>query len=248
LIASIHASNVTGDVIPIEQIGKICNDKGLIFLVDATQSAGIIPIDMQTDKIDILAFTGHKKLYGPTGIGGLCIANDTLEIEPLMQGGTGSRSEYEFHPDFYPDRLEAGTLNTIGIVGLKAGLRFIIDKGIKTIWDEQLLLTNRFLDGLKNNSKVVVHHGFKSKRQVSVISLNMQGFLPSDLAFALDNQFGLMVRPGLHCTPLAHRAMGTFPQGSVRFSFGCFTTTEEVDYTLNALSILSQGVPIQSKG
>ncbi len=240
LVASIHASNVSGDVLPIEQIGEICKSHNLLFLVDASQSAGIIPVDMQTHNIDMLAFTGHKKLYGPTGIGGLCVANNHILLQPLIQGGTGSQSESEFHPDFYPDRLEAGTLNTVGIVGLKAGVDFILGKGFDNIQAHIQLLTLRFVKGLKTISTIDVQRTAMGSLRVGVVSLNLQGYSPSDLAFALDSEYGIMIRPGLHCAPLAHRALGTFPQGSARFSFGCFNTIAEVDYTLEVLRKLNE--------
>lgn len=242
LVASIHASNVSGDILPIEQIGRICKSNNLLFLVDASQSAGIIPVDMQTHNVDMLAFTGHKKLYGPTGIGALCIANGDIRVNSLIQGGTGSRSEYEYHPDFYPDKLEAGTLNTVGIVGLKAGVEFILSKGIDNIQSHIQLLTNKFVEGLKTISTIDIQQTAMSSVQVGVVSLNLRGCSPSDLAFTLEAEWGIMVRPGLHCSPLAHKALGTFPQGSTRFSFGYFNTVEEVDYTLNALRRLSSQV------
>ena len=240
LVASIHASNVSGDILPVEQIGEICKSHNLLFLVDASQSAGIIPVDMQAYNIDMLAFTGHKKLYGPTGIGGLCVANNHILLQPLIQGGTGSQSESEFHPDFYPDRLEAGTLNTLGIVGLKAGVDFILGKGFDNIQAHIQLLTLRFVKGLKTISTIDVQRTAMGSLRVGVVSLNLQGYSPSDLAFALDSEYGIMIRPGLHCAPLAHRALGTFPQGSARFSFGCFNTIAEVDYTLEVLRKLNE--------
>ena len=240
LVASIHASNVSGDILPVEQIGEICKSHNLLFLVDASQSAGIIPVDMQAYNIDMLAFTGHKKLYGPTGIGGLCVANNHILLQPLIQGGTGSQSESEFHPDFYPDRLEAGTLNTLGIVGLKAGVDFILGKGFDNIQAHIQLLTLRFVKGLKTISTTDVQRTAMGSLRVGVVSLNLQGYSPSDLAFALDSEYGIMIRPGLHCAPLAHRALGTFPQGSARFSFGCFNTIAEVDYTLEVLRKLNE--------
>lgn len=240
LVSSIHASNVSGDILPIEQIGEICKSHNLLFLVDASQSAGIIPVDMQAYNIDMLAFTGHKKLYGPTGIGSLCIANDVILIQSLIQGGTGSSSENEYHPDFYPDRLEAGTLNTVGIVGLKAGVEFILSKGIDNIQSHIQLLTNKFVEGLKAIPTIEIQRKAMGSLQVGVVSLNLQGYTPSDLAFALDSEYGIMIRPGLHCAPLVHRTLGTFPQGSARFSFGCFNTVEEVDYTLEVLRKLNK--------
>ena len=235
LVCSVHASNVTGDILPIHSIGEICKAKGLLYLVDVSQSAGIIPINMQAQNIDLLAFTGHKKLYGPTGIGGLCIANNALVVEPFMQGGTGSRSESEYHPQFYPDALEAGTLNTVGIVGLKAGLNFVISNGLNSIRQKQLELTNRFIDGLKVMQDVTVYRGITESSYLSVVSINVNGKAPSDVAFQLDKEFGIMVRAGLHCAPLVHKSLGTFPQGTVRFSFGFYNTSKDVDYTLNAL-------------
>jgi cysteine desulfurase family protein len=238
MVSSIHASNVTGHLLPIASIGKICRQHNLTFLVDASQSAGIIPINMQDDNIDMLVFTGHKKMYGPTGIGGICIA-DSIQLEPLVQGGTGSKSDMEYHPDFYPDMLEAGTPNTIGIVGLKAGLEYVISKGLDSIYAHQHLLTNLFIDGLKDIEPITIHSGLKSEKRVGVVSLTVKGIIPSSLAYALDNEYGIMVRSGLHCAPLAHKTLGTFPQGSVRFSFGCFNTQEEVNYTLDALKALT---------
>ncbi len=247
LVAAIHASNVTGDILPIGQIGDICKTNNLLFLVDASQSVGIIPVDMQANNIDMLAFTGHKKLYGPTGVGGLCVATNQILIQPLMQGGTGSRSESEFHPDFYPDRLEAGTLNTVGIVGLKAGIEFIQSKGPDNIQFHIHLLTSKFIEGLKAIPTIDVQRTAMGSLQVGVVSLNLQGYTPSDLAFALDSEFGIMIRPGLHCAPLAHRALGTFPQGSARFSFGCFNTIAEVDYTMEVLRKLNERTKITKR-
>lgn len=240
LVASIHASNVTGDILPIGQIGEICKSHNLLFLVDASQSAGILPIDMMASNIDMLAFTGHKKLYGPTGIGGLCIGTDDIHIQSLIQGGTGSRSEHEYHPDFYPDSHEAGTLNTVGIVGLKAGIEFVVAKGINNIQSHVQLITDRFVEGLRSVSGAEVHSVIKGNIQVGVVSLNLQGNIPSDLSFALDSEYGIMIRPGLHCAPMAHKALRTFPQGSARFSFGCFNTIAEVDYTLEVLRKLNE--------
>lgn len=235
LVCAIHTSNVTGDVLPIASIGKICKTNGIVFLVDASQAAGIIPIDMQTEDIDLLAFTGHKKLYAPTGIGGLCIANNQIAIQPLMQGGTGSRSESEYHPEFYPDMLEAGTLNTVGIIGLKAGINFVLSKGLDSIRQQQLRLTNQFIDGLKAIQGITVYRGIASSSYISVVSINVNGKTSSDVALQLDTEFGIMVRSGLHCSPLTHRLLGTFPQGTVRFSFGLFNTAEDINYTLDAL-------------
>jgi selenocysteine lyase/cysteine desulfurase len=203
-------------------------------MVDAAQTAGFVPIDMQKDNVDILVFTGHKDLYGPPGIGGLCIKGD-IKIDSLYQGGTGSKSEMDVHPEFYPDRLEAGTPNTLGIVGLKAGLQFVINKGIENIRKELLQLTVFFIDKIKQVDNVTLYGPDANDERVSLISLNIRGSSPSEIALMLDREYGIMVRAGLHCSPLAHKAIGTYPQGAVRFSLGCFTTEEEIIYTVNAL-------------
>ena len=234
LVATIHGSNVTGTLQPIRQIGNICKNNNVLYLIDAAQSAGFANIDMQQDNIDILAFTGHKKLYGPPGIGGLCINND-IAIETLIHGGTGSKSEMEIHPEFYPDRLEAGTGNTVGVVGLKAGIQFILDKGIDKLRIKQTELTNYFIKQLQEINEVILYGINSDEDRLPIVSMNIKNIIPSDLAFKLDNEFEIMVRAGLHCSPLAHKTIGTFPQGTVRFSIGSFNTEEEINYTIEAI-------------
>ena len=189
---------------------------------------------MQQDNIDILAFTSHKKLYGPPGIGGLCINND-IAIETLIHGGTGSKSEMEIHPEFYPDRLEAGTGNTVGVVGLKAGIQFILDKGIDKLRIKQTELTNYFIKQLQEINEVILYGINSDEDRLPIVSMNIKNIIPSDLAYKLDNEFEIMVRAGLHCSPLAHKTIGTFPQGTVRFSIGSFNTEEEINYTIEAI-------------
>jgi len=237
LVVTIHGSNVTGTIQPIKQIGKICKSKNVLYMVDASQSAGIIPIDMQEDNIDILAFTGHKELYGPMGIGGLCIKND-IQIESLMHGGTGSRSESETHPHFYPDRLEAGTLNTAGIIGLKAGIQYILDQGMNNMLKKQLQLTDYFYCKLKETNDITIYGPTRNRERLPIISLNIKDKMPSDIAYTLDKEFGIMTRAGLHCSPLAHKTIGTFPHGTVRFSMSCFTTKEDIDYTIDKIKLI----------
>jgi len=237
LVVSIHGSNVTGTIQHIGQIGEICKSKNVLYMVDASQSAGILPIDMQSDNIDILAFTGHKELYGPSGIGGLCIKDD-IQIEPLLHGGTGSKSESETHPLFYPDRLEAGTLNTAGIIGLKAGIQYILDQGMNNILKKQLQLTDYFLSKLKEINDVILYGPTETKNRLPIISLNIKDKMSSDVAFTLDKEFGIMTRAGLHCSPLAHKTIGTFPHGTVRFSMGCSTTQEDIDYTIDKIKLI----------
>lgn len=234
LVITLHGSNVTGTVQPIRQIGEICSSKEVLYMVDASQSAGILPIDMQNDFINILAFTGHKELYGPPGIGGLCLKDDIL-IEPLIHGGTGSKSEIETHPLFYPDRLEAGTLNTAGIIGLNAGIKYILNQGIHSILNKQLLLTKNLMDKLSEVEEILLYGPNNNNNRLPIISLNIKNKMPSDVSYILDRDYGIMTRSGIHCSPLAHKTIGTFPYGTVRLSLSCFTTQKEIDYTIDKI-------------
>ena len=234
-----HASNVTGTIMPIKEAGDIAREKGLILCVDAAQTAGVLPIDVSEMNLDLLAFSGHKSLFGPQGTGGLYIRKGLeKQIGPLMVGGTGSRSEYESQPDFMPDRYESGTLNTAGLAGLGAGVEYILERGIYDIHTRESMLTQHFLDGLQSINGIHIHGPGDASRQISVVSFNLDGMTPSEVSFALDEQFGIMSRPGLHCAPTAHRTIGTFPRGTVRFSFGYFNTEEEIGLALDALSCL----------
>jgi cysteine desulfurase family protein len=234
LVATIHGSNVTGTILPVRQIGEICKAKSVLYLVDASQTAGIIPIDIQKDNIDILCFTGHKKLYGPPGIGGMCIKDDIV-IDTLIHGGTGSKSEMETHPEFYPDRLEAGTGNTVGVVGLKAGIQYILEKGIDNLRKKQLQLVKYFVSQLSDMEDIIFYGPHMNEERLPLISLNVKNMTPSDLAYELDNKFEIMVRAGLHCSPLAHKSIGTFPQGAVRFSVGGFNNERDIEYAADSL-------------
>jgi cysteine desulfurase / selenocysteine lyase len=239
LVVTLHGSNVSGAVLPVREIGAICKAHSILYLVDAAQTAGLIPIDMQQDNIDLLAFSGHKKLYGPPGIGCLCLKND-LPLSALMQGGTGSLSEMAAHPDFYPDRLEAGTINTVGILGLKAGLKYIVDEGIEKIRREQSQLTEYLIDGLKEIKQLRLISPSKTTHELPDISFTIHGKSPSEIAMQLDREFEIMTRAGLHCSPLAHKTYGTFPQGAVRLSLGLFNTQKEIDLTIASISKLSK--------
>ena len=240
LVAIIHGSNVAGTVQPIREIGKLCSQHDAIFLVDAAQTAGFINIDMQQDHIDILAFTGHKKLYGPPGIGGLCINKD-IQINTFIHGGSGSHSELDVHPAFYPDRLEAGTPNTVGIIGLKAGLEYVMKKGLQNIRHLQLGLIQHLIRELKNLDNVNVCGPEGIENRLPLVSINIKNMPPSELSQLLDQQYGIMTRSGLHCSPLAHKTIGSFPQGTVRFSIGAFNTEEDINYTINKVKeILSK--------
>ncbi|PKP22263.1 MAG: cysteine desulfurase [Bacteroidetes bacterium HGW-Bacteroidetes-21] len=234
MIICIHGSNVAGTIQPIAKIGALCKENGILFLVDAAQTSGFVPIDMQKENIDILAFTGHKKLYGPPGIGGLCMQKN-ISIKTLIHGGTGSKSDMAHHPEFYPDRLEAGTINTVGVTGLKAGIQYIQHKGIDSIRQNLSELTAHFMRELAKMEEVTIYGPEVHEERLPLISVNVKNKVPSDLAAKLDKEYGIMVRPGIHCSPLAHKSIGSFPQGTLRFSLGCFTTPEEVEYAIQSL-------------
>ncbi len=240
LIITTHASNVTGTIVPVAEIGKIASEYGIPFCVDSAQTAGTLNIDAAASQIDILCFTGHKGLYGPMGTGGFYI-RDNLEkrVPPLMFGGTGSGSELEIQPDFMPDKYEPGTLNTIGIAGLYAGVKFITDTGLDKIHSQESMLLKRFIDGIADNSAVKIYGPVNMKDRVAVLSLNIDGMSSSETSFMLDENFDILTRPGLHCAPSAHKTIGTFPSGTARISFGYFNTVEEVDAVVNAINELS---------
>ncbi|HNR04464.1 MAG TPA: aminotransferase class V-fold PLP-dependent enzyme [Bacillota bacterium] len=234
LIAAAHASNVVGTIIPIEDIGDLAKRYGLAFLVDASQTAGVYEIDMQKMNISMLAFAGHKSLMGPQGTGGLCIKRG-LELTPLQEGGTGSKSESLYQPDIMPDRFESGTHNTPGIAGLCAGLSFIKSKGIDKIRAHEQELVKYFLDGLAEIKNVKVYGVKEASKQAPVVSINIGDTGSSEISYILDRTFDIATRSGLHCAPMAHKTLGTLEQGTVRFSFGFFNTKEQVGAALNAV-------------
>ncbi len=233
LVVINHGSNVIGNIQNIKEIGKVCKSKGVVFLVDSAQSAGTVNINMTRDNIDILAFTGHKGLLGPQGVGGLCVG-ERIEIKSLFQGGTGSLSEEEIQPSFMPDKLEAGTLNAVGIAGLLAGLKFIKKIGLNNIKEKEDYLTEKLIKGLLEINGIKVYSE-NIKNRLSVVSFNIDNLSPSDVGYMLDNDFNIMSRVGLHCAPIAHKTIGTFPQGTVRLSMNYFNTKEEVECVLNAI-------------
>lgn len=239
LIALIHASNVCGAVMPVEEVGSIAREKNIPFLVDAAQTAGAYPIDVEKMRIDLLAFPGHKSLFGPQGTGGLYV-RPGIELDPLMFGGTGSRSEYEEQPVFMPDRLESGTPNTIGIAGLGAGVEYIFREGLENIIEQKKRLKERFLAGVDvmPHVRVVAREGLENG--MSVISLLVSGWTTSEVGRVLDEDYGVFVRCGLHCSPSAHKTLGTFPDGTVRFSLGYFNTEDEIDIVLQALEKMAK--------
>jgi cysteine desulfurase family protein len=241
VVVMTHASNVTGTVLPVQQCAEIAHDQGCLFIVDASQTAGQLPVHVESVGADILCFTGHKALLGPQGTGGLYICPGVEGLlKPLMHGGTGSRSEFEEQPDFLPDMLEAGTPNAIGLAGLSAGVGFLLDQGVETVREREEGLMARFLEGLTALEGATLYGPSDVRRRTAVISFNIEGLSPSDVAFVLDEEYAILSRPGLHCAPVAHRTLGTFPEGAVRFSFGAFTTEDEITLGLEALTDLGR--------
>ena len=239
-IVCTHASNVYGTLNPIQELGEIAHKNGLKFFVDTAQTAGIIPIDMQAMHIDALCFTGHKSLLGPQGIGGFILEEDMIKkIEPLIAGGTGSISHTEDTPEFMPDRFEAGTMNLPGILGLHAGLKWIAEKGLGKIAEGELELTQYFIDGLQpliDAGKVKLFGMPGREGRVGVVSIQTVDVDLADAAFRLDFEYGIMTRVGMHCAPHAHKTLGSYPTGTIRFSFGNFNTKEDVDAAIKALT------------
>ncbi len=230
-----HASNVCGTVMPVKEVGEFCREHGLIFILDSAQTAGVLPIDMEQMNIDALCFTGHKGLLGPQGIGGFILKEHVIsQIEPLISGGTGSISHTEDVPSFMPDRFEAGTLNLPGIAGLNAPLKWIDNKGIDAIRNHELKLTEMFVSGLED----MVANGLLrivGLHNIGVISVQTINKDLSEAALELEEKYKIMTRVGLHCAPSAHKTLGTYPEGTIRFSFGWNNTEKEVETAIEAL-------------
>lgn len=238
LLAAVHASNVSGAILPLREVGAMARAAGTLLLVDAAQSAGALPIDVEADGIDLLAFTGHKALFGPQGTGGLWV-RPGVEPEPLFRGGTGSNSELEEQPGFWPDRLESGTQNAVGLAGLLAGLSFIAETGIPTIRAREEGLTKRLIDGLRGVAGITLHGPEHVSERSPIVSVSFSGLVPSEAGFLLEEGFGVLTRVGLHCAPAAHRTLGTYPQGTVRFAPGFFTSDEEIDRAIEGCRYLA---------
>jgi len=243
MVIMTHASNVTGTILPIHEVGQITHDHGLLFLVDSAQTAGVLPIDIQQDHIDLLAFTGHKSLYGPMGTGGLVIGEkvDLAKFNPLKMGGTGSNSEKEEQPDFLPDKFESGTLNVIGLAGLNASLQWIRKTGISQIHAHEEELTDILLEGLKQINTIQVLGPDNSYQKTAVVPFIFNDRDNASVGGLLDDRFGIFCRVGLHCSPSAARTIGAFPDGTIRFSFGYFNQRSEVEIALDALKEISRG-------
>ncbi len=242
-IVMMHASNVCGTLMPIKEIGEICNSHGIKFIVDSAQTAGVFEIDMKEMHIDALAFTGHKGLLAPQGIGGFLVQEDMFGlIDPLIVGGTGSLSHTEETPEFMPDRFEAGTMNLPGIVGLHASLKWIKEIGIDKIKDHELALTEMFLDGLKDIEGIRLVGKDSIQGRTGVVSIETLNKDAADIAWELDDTYGIMTRVGLHCAPSAHKTLGTYPQGTIRFAFGWWNTKDHVNAALEALKGICHGI------
>ena len=234
LIVVNHSSNLLGSIVQLADIGDIARSHGAALLVDAAQSAGVLPIDVEAMGIDMLAFPGHKALYGPQGTGGLYISPD-LEVSPLVVGGTGSQSEAVLQPTVRPDRYESGTQNTPGIAGLGAGVDFVLHETVATIHNREWALTQRMMEELTQLAGIHLLGPSLGEPRTGIVAFTAEGIDSAEMSFVLDQHFRIAVRAGYHCTPLAHRIAGTEATGAVRASVGAFTTEEQVDYFVDAV-------------
>jgi len=235
LVVLTHASNVAGTINPVEEIGEMLQDRDILFLLDAAQTAGALPIDLSRMPVDMAAFSGHKGLLGPQGTGALYV-RPGLDLEPWREGGTGSRSDKPLHPNGMPERLEAGTPNTPGLAGLGAGIQYLLDAGVSRLREAEIELTGLLLEHLRSIPGLRVLGTGRAEHSVGVVSFVAEAVDPADLGHSLDQRYSIMTRPGLHCAPWAHKALGTFPQGALRLSLGPFNTAEELSATRDAIA------------
>ena len=238
-IVCTHASNLTGDAVDIARVGRFAREHGLLFILDASQTAGVLPIDLAAMGIDVVCFTGHKSLMGPQGTGGLCL-REGLEIRPFTVGGTGVQSYSEAQPGEYPTRLEAGTLNGHGLAGLSAALDFLSETGIARIHAHEDALARRFYKAVRDLPGVTVYGDFSAPVRAPVVTLNIGDFDSAEVSDELAERFGIATRPGAHCAPRLHRALGTEEQGAVRFSWSYFNTEEETAAAAEAVRVLAR--------
>ena len=234
-----HASNLTGDMVDISRVGGFCHAHGLLFILDASQTAGVFPIDMAEQHIDVVCFTGHKSLLGPQGTGGLCV-REGVDIRPFAVGGTGVQSFLESQPEEYPARLEAGTLNSHGLAGLSAAVDFLLETGLDSIRAHETALARRFYGQVREIPGVTVYGDFTETERAPVVTLNIGGVDSGEVSDELAERFGIATRPGAHCAPRLHRALGTTEQGAVRFSWSYFNTEAETDAAAEAVRILAE--------
>ena len=238
-IVCTHGSNLTGNLVDIGKTGAIAKAHGLLFVVDASQTAGVIPIDVEKMNIDILCFTGHKGLLGPQGTGGLYV-REGVAVRPLLTGGSGVQSHSKTHPVQMPTALEAGTLNAHGLAGLNAGVRYLLETGVDRIRQKELDLMWAFYEGVKKVPGITVYGDFSSRERCPIVSLNVRDYDSSQVSDALFSEFGIATRPGAHCAPLMHEALGTGNRGAVRFSFSHDNTMEEINFAISALQEVAQ--------
>jgi cysteine desulfurase family protein len=232
-----HASNVLGTIQPIGEIGRACAERGVPLLVDAAQSAGQVPIDMEALEISALAFTGHKSLYGPSGIGGL-VLQPGIDVATTRFGGTGMDSASLVHTQAYPLRLEAGTINLLGVIGLSLGIDFVTARGLGETHSREMALARRLRDGLAENPGIRLYCADDLTDHLAILTANVPGVDPQDVGAILDGDFGIAVRVGLHCAPMVHRDLGTIDRGAVRFSLGVFNTPDDIDRAIAAMNAI----------
>lgn len=234
-----HASNLTGNMIDLRKAGQIARRRNLLFVVDASQTAGVYPIDVQELGIDVLCFTGHKSLLGPQGTGGMYVRTG-VRIRPLLSGGSGVDTYNPFHPSVMPTALEAGTLNGHGIAGLRAAVCYIMETGMEKIREKELALMRRFYEGVSRIPEVKIYGDFDAGQRSPIVALNIGEYDSAEVSDELNVSYGIVTRPGAHCAPLMHRALGTVSQGAVRFSFSHYNTEEEVDSAIKAIKELTE--------
>ena len=239
LVTLSHGSNIIGTIQPLAAIGKICKDNNIFFIIDSAQTAGVLDLDFQKLNCNALAFTGHKSLLGPQGIGGFIIDDLMNDVcSSLIVGGTGSVSSDIIQPNFLPDKFESGTINAPGIAGLLAGINFIKSEGLSTIKEHEDYLTQKFIDGILNIPTMNVYGHLNTENRTSTISINSSIIDNNELGFILDSEYNIITRTGLHCAPLAHKTIGTYPNGTLRFSFGYFNDEKDISYILSCINLI----------
>ena len=234
-----HASNLTGNMLDIARIAEIAHAHGALLIVDASQTAGTVPIDMTALGVDVLCFTGHKGLMGPQGTGGLCI-RPGVDIRPLLRGGSGIHSFDRHQPEAYPTRLEAGTLNSHGIAGLDAAVDYLLEVGVEAIHQKEQALMRRFYEVVRRIDGVTIYGDFSPSQRAAIVALNIRDYDSAEISDVLSADYGIATRPGAHCAPRMHKALGTVQQGAVRFSFSVFNTEEEIDAAIAAVAELAR--------
>jgi cysteine desulfurase/selenocysteine lyase len=245
LVVLTHASNVTGTIMPVADVAVLAHKRGIPILVDAAQTACRLEIDVEAQGIDILAFTGHKELFGPQGTGGLFL-REGLSVKPIMYGGTGSHSTSLEQPEEMPDALESGTLNAAGIAGLAAGVRFVSTEGIDIIREHEVKLTEQLLEGLELIPGITVYGPLDAGHRLGIVPMTFDSFSPADVSLRLDERYRIACRAGFHCAPAAHRTMGTIESGTLRVSLSYLNTSQEVDYLLDCLSEITRSSQAES--